>query len=196
MAGSSFSSVRTSPARRLIIGVSAAALMTSGVARADTLIHLASPEQGWALQFEGPAIKTVEESSTETRYRFYGKTADGFFLSLHVEPLLAEEISPQACWAKYHGGEWNLPEFVDKRSFETVSSAIPEVHYSAKLKYKEKTLSMPNSHFYFTVNGYCADLHLAAKPGFDKPGRVAYDALTRALKSSLTISAGLEASAF
>lgn len=179
---------------RKVLPVTLLLLNAQGVAHADELIHLSSPEQGWALQFEGPAITPVEETSSVSRYRFYGKTAEGFFLSLHVEPLLAEEISPQSCWAKYHAGGWNLPDFVDKSSFHTVVAAIPEVHYSAVIRYKERSLSMPNSHYYFTVNGYCADLHLASKPLVGQPVNLAYEALAKRLKSSLVISAGLEAS--
>lgn len=154
-------------------------------ANAESALTLSSAEQGWALQFNSPTLMDIEESSSERRYRFFGKSAEGFFLSLHVEPLFAETISAQSCWSKYHAGGPHFPEIVDKQSVTIVLGDIPEVHYQARLQFRGKELSMPNTHYYFIMNGHCADLHMAATPVYDQKNEVPYVEVARRIKHSL-----------
>jgi hypothetical protein len=154
-------------------------------ASADESVLLASAEQGWALQFMTPALIDREESSSASRYRFFGKSRDGFFLSLHVEPLPGGEISSGSCWAKYHAGGLNLPDIVDKQSVSTIAGDVFEVHYQARIQFRGQELAMPNTHYYFMLNGHCADLHMAATPVYDQKSGRTYPAVATLVKDSL-----------
>ena len=145
------------------------------------------------MQFEGPAITPVEETSSVSRYRFTARPLKDSFFRFTSSRYLPRKFRLRAVGPNTMPG-LEPAGFCRQSSFHTVVAAIPEVHYSAVIRYKERSLSMPNSHYYFTVNGYCADLHLASKPLVGQPVNLAYEALAKRLKSSLVISAGLEAS--
>ena len=158
------------------------------VTAAEGVQSLLSKEQGWAISFTSPILKHKEVSSSEIRYRFFGRTNDGFFLSLHVEPFFGEENTPQSCREKYISNDSSFLEFVDLKS---VRMEGQEVHYNARIQHKNHEYMMPNSHYYFSVNGHCADLHFGAMPTYDAGHEKSFDQLGKELKESLLISTQL-----
>jgi len=138
-------------------------LLVSLSAMADPIV-LSSAHQGWSTGFDAPELHHKEVSSSELLYRFSGSTGDGVFLSLHVSPLTRRGATKTECRTHYQPITDKIL-MIDRQSIKIEALASLEtMSYNAKIEYKNKVYNMPNTHFYFMLNGHCADLHVAASP--------------------------------
>ncbi len=153
---------------------------------AETL-PLSSPEQGWSLRFDAPPLDYQEISSSEIRYRFFGRTRDGFFLSLHVEPFFPQDPKSLSCRQQYIRDASSLPSIVMSESLVIVDQDVQSVYYNALIQYKQQQYQMPNRHYFFELNGYCADLHIGASPTYDKFEKHRFVKVADLLKESLSV---------
>lgn len=166
------------PKPALTAAVLMLAAATSLEARA---LELSSQRQGWRISLDTPALVPVELVSAQQGYRYYGKTADGLHVSLHVEPLESPAVTHSDCREHY----WKtaaprLPQ-IDTASLNIQSgSRFEQVSYNYRLSHKGRTWDMPNTHLYFAINGLCADLHLGASPNY--PG---FQQLSNGIAASL-----------
>lgn len=154
------------------------------------VLALDSEAQGWAVRFEAPVFDYKEMTSSEIRYRFFGRTNSGLFLSLHVEPNMASERMG-SCMDKYVALHDRLPDIVDRQTIIITDGDIQTVNYFARIDFKGDEYMMPNTHYYFPIKGYCADLHLGATPVYDKQNRKSFERLAEEVKKSLTINTSL-----
>jgi len=161
------------------------AIFTLSASAADNTQNLTSKEQGWAVRFTSPVLSQKEETSSEIRYRFFGRTKDGFFLSLHVEPFFNQQKS---CREQYIVDESSFLDIVDLQSVRMIDQNIQEMHYNARIQYKNTEYMMANTHYYFLVNGHCADLHFGATPTYDAHHDKSFNQLAKELKDSLLIT--------
>jgi len=175
--------------RRVIRCCVVYAMSALPVIAAEGTQSLSSKEQGWAVRFTSPVLDQREVTSSEIRYRFFGRTKDGFFLSLHVEPFFDQENQQVSCREQYIVNDSSFLDIVDLQSIQMIDQDIQEVHYNARVQYKNTEYLMPNTHYYFSVNGHCADLHFGATPIYDAKHEKSFDQLGRELKDSLFISA-------
>lgn len=155
---------------------------------AESPLRLMSPEQGWMIELETPALDETEQFSSYQRYRFFGKSDEGFFISLHVEPMLAEVVSPAACREAFFGEGAPALDVIDPSGLTFKAKPRPAVHYSLPINYKGQQLQMPNTHYFFLVNGFCADLHIGASPLYDGGQGKAYGTVARQIQQSIGIS--------
>jgi len=161
------------------------AIFTLSVSAAENTQNLTSKEQGWAVRFTSPVLNQKEVTSSEIRYRFFGHTKDGFFLSLHVEPFFDQR---KLCREQHIVDGSSFLDIVDLQSVRMIDQDIQEVHYNARIQYKNTEYMMPNTHYYFSVNGHCADLHFGATPTYDTHHEKSFDQLAKELKDSLLIT--------
>ena len=176
-------------ARRVIGCCVMYAMSALPVIAAEGTQSLSSKEQGWTVRFTGPVLDQKEVISSEIGYRFFGRTKGGFFLSLHVEPFFDQNNQQTSCRERYIVDDSSFLGIVDLQSIRMIEEDVQEVHYNARVQYKNTEYMMPNTHYYFSVNGHCADLHFGATPTYDARHEKSFDQLGRDLKDSLFISA-------
>jgi len=143
-------------------------------------VALSSTEQGWATVFDVPKLSHKEVSSSELHYRFSGSTGDGVYVSLYVNLLNQRNTTKKECRAHYQSKTSRLL-MVDQRTIKIEKLVMLDmVSYKAKIEFKNKMYDMPNTHFYFMLNGHCADLHVGGSPSY-----LNFDQVVTDIKSSL-----------
>jgi len=148
-------------------------------------IVLASAHQGWATVIDAPELRHKNVSSSELAYRFSGSNDEGVFLSLHVSPLSQQSATKTECRMHYQPITSNI-RMVDRQTIKIEELAsLDTVSYDAKIEYKNKVYNMPNTHFYFMLNGHCADLHVGASPTYINFDQVVIDIRSSIIKPSL-----------
>ena len=153
-------------------------------AMADPMV-LTSADQGWSTIIDAPELHNKNSSSSELAYSFSGSSDDGVFLSLHVGPLSQQNTTKTECRAHYQSVTSDIL-MIDRQTIKLEEFAtLDSISYDAKIEYKNKVYDMPNTHFYFTLNGHCADLHVGASPNYKKFEQVVIDIRSSIIKSSL-----------
>lgn len=153
--------------RMLVIWVVSFSFVISSVPASAQELALSSSAQDWSLSLKLPKLRAIDIYNSAERYRYFGKSDEGVFMSLHVEPVVASVPgSHQHCKSRYWTSEHEKLKEVQKGS--VVFSSAPnyeQVSYDYTLSIRGQQFAMPNTHFYFLVgDDLCADLHLGASP--------------------------------
>ena len=148
-------------------------------------LELSSLEQGWQLKVATPELQTVAQSQTNGQFKYFGKTQDGLFISLHVASIPVAVQSHQECIDHYWPNRSPSSLQVDLASINfSERPTFEAVTYNYRISHAQRTWDIPNAHFYFAINGQCADLHVGASPRYPK-----FHQLIQILADSLQVSA-------
>jgi hypothetical protein len=171
---------------RLGSGLLASLMLLIPITAMAEPIALTSAYQGWSTVIDAPELRHKNVSSSELAYRFLGSGDEGVFLSLHVSPLNYRNMTKKECRMHYQSKTSNI-SILDPQTIKIEELALLEtMSYDAKIEYKNKVYDMPNTHFYFMLNGHCADLHVGASPTYTNFDQVVADIRSSIIKSSLS----------
>lgn len=144
---------------------------------ADEAFRISSSVQNWSASFQLANAQPIEIVDRAKYFKFFSKTPDGLWLSIHVEHTDNKYATHASCKQQY------LIDVQKLALSETINSpTFEQVFYEIDLLHKGQKFKMKHTNIYKTFRNFCLDLHIAATPGFRN-----FDQTVHAIKYSFKL---------